>query len=63
MIYEKSEDHLRLKKLNGRDMSSLSATEFYLFEEACRKNKATRLYGGHDHFFRGSAKVKVYERL
>jgi hypothetical protein len=49
-------EDLQIKKLDGREVSHLSVTEFILFEDACKRNRATRLYEGYD----GKAKVKIY---
>ena len=48
-----------LKKINGREVGTLSQNEFWLFEAACRENRATRVYEG-PMGFAGKAKVKIY---
>jgi hypothetical protein len=48
-----------LKKLNGREVGTLSMYEFMIFEDLCKKNKATRVYEGREGF-QGKAKVKIY---
>jgi hypothetical protein len=52
-------ENLQIKKLNGREVGSLSQNEFWLFEAACRDNKASRVYEGPKGFA-GKAKVKIY---